>query len=74
MLYAKIKKSHDNKQVFKKIDNHYEYIKTVIQDELYTMNEIKKYSIPTSWYDVVDYPKNESYFCFGCRYNTKQDK
>ena len=73
MLYAQIKKAADNKQVYKTNDNcHYYPVITLVDHELYTMSEVKKYSIPEKFYDIVNYPKNKTYFFFGCRYNDNQ--
>lgn len=69
MKYAEIKPNYDQTSVFK--GNR--YIFSLISYELYTMREVKKYSIPDRCFNIVDFPKNKSYFFFGCRFNELQD-
>lgn len=69
MLYGKIKKSANQHNLYK--NGKYQF--TLIVNELFTLNEIKRYSIPEKCYEIVNYPKNQSYYCFGCRYNVMQD-
>ncbi len=66
MLYAQIKKTMDQK--------YHKKLGILIKDELFTMTEIKRYSIPEYCYDVMNYPKNKSYFIFGTRYNSAQNR
>ena len=74
MLYGQIKPYKYNVNVWKKINNnHFKHSISLCDYELFTMSEIKKYGIPEKCYDVVNYPKNESYICFGVRFNKMQD-
>ena len=66
MLYGQIKKQYDNKYINK---SHF-----LIKNELYTMSEIKKLNISEHCYNIVILPKNKSYFFFGARFNSLQNR
>lgn len=61
MKYYKIKKEHDNK---KRKDGS-----ILIENELYTEKELKKYNIPVDYCDIVEVSKRQVYFFFGARFS-----
>jgi hypothetical protein len=61
MLYYRVKKENDNRYYNKKFD-------FVVGNELYTVKELNKKNIPVIWCDLVNINKNNTYFCFGARF------
>lgn len=59
MKYYKVKPEYDNKR---RNDNN-----IYIANELYTEKEVEKYHINKNYCDIVNIPKNETYFFFGVR-------
>ena len=60
MKYYKVKPEYDNKR---RNDNN-----IYVANELYTEKEVEKYHINKSYCDIVNIPKNETYFFFGVRF------
>jgi hypothetical protein len=77
MRYFEVKKNFDN---FDIIGNYgaSKFDTTLIGGEIYTEKEFDKLFANTNasykMFDIVEYPKNQSYYFFGCRFNTKQNR
>ena len=76
MLYYQVKPEYDNSRVWEitKKTECKEYLKPyiLIGFELLTEKEFLKLKIPASHVETVNYKKCNSYYFFGCRYNTEQ--
>lgn len=69
MIYYRVKPEHDNKPLFKfHRGGGLEIVGFMIQNELYTANETKKYCGLISCCERVEIPKNKIYFFFGARF------
>ena len=72
MRYYKVLPQYDN--VYKYPATHvYNYYgkpdySFYIQNELYTETEIKKQNLNTRYMEIIEIPKNKTYWFFGCRY------
>lgn len=64
MKYYKVLSQYD--QFYKNSRVHDD--KIYIQDELYTETEIKKQNLNTRYMEIIEIPKNKTYWFFGCRY------
>ena len=60
MKYYKVKPEYDNKR---RNDNN-----IYIANELYTEKEAEKCHINKNYCDIINIPKNETYFFFGVRF------
>lgn len=60
MKYYKIKQDYDNKR---RKDGS-----ILVGNELYTEKELEKYNIPTSYCDIVEVSRKDTYFFFGARF------
>ena len=60
MLFYKVKKQCDGLRVM-----HDRYL---IEHELYTESERKRYKVPKCFCEAVDYPLKETFTSFGCRF------
>lgn len=64
MKYAKIKPECHDKRL---LNGWY-----LVANELYTMNEVKKYVIPSEYYDEVEVPENRVFHSFGARFASER--
>lgn len=64
MTYAKIKPEHYNKRL---LNGWY-----LVGNELYTLQEVEKYAIPSEYYDEVDVPVNKVFYLFGARFASER--
>lgn len=60
MKFYKVKKEADQKRNAK--------INLYVADELFTEKEVKKYSLNENYLEVVEVPKNKTYWFFGARF------
>ena len=60
MKFYKVKKEADNKRKAK--------INIYVENELFTENEVEKYSLNKNYLEVVEVPKNKTYWFFGARF------
>lgn len=66
MKYYEVKKEFDNFRLPKRI--------LYVENELFTESEVNKYGVDVNKCKVVNLSKRSSYFFFGARFNTHQDK
>lgn len=79
MLYFKVKTKYDNTTLTRidKRNNKPMYYGFLVGNELYTIKEIehmKKYGVCGLYdikFDLVEIPKNKTYFLFGARFEIK---
>ena len=62
MVYYRVKKEHDNRA---RKDGS-----ILVQNELYTEREVKKFCIPMTYLDKVVEKKSEIYWLFGARFGS----
>lgn len=72
MKFYKVKKEYDQKPLYKfyKTKNHVPY-SFLIANELYTDAELKKFNVDPICFDVVEIPKNKTYWSFGARFESR---
>lgn len=70
MKFYKVSEKLDNKGVWKldKRKNKMVWSTVLIKNELYTERELKYYGINPDALQVVNIPKNKTYWSFGCRF------
>ena len=74
MLYYRVKKEYDNKRKFRYTNKEKTHVKSddiLIAGELYTQKEREKLHHKNDCFDLVEVPKNKTYFFFGARFEMK---
>lgn len=70
MRYYKVKPEFDNKNAYKRQNNHLKIVGFYIANELYTASELKRRGdiINPNYFEIVEIPKTKIYWFFGARF------
>lgn len=71
MLYYRVKKEFDGKQIFTRSNGGYwELCTELVRNALYTARELEKLGIPFTYkgFEPIEISRKKIYFCFGLRF------
>lgn len=71
MKYYRVKKEYDNVKRYRVKNGKHYYEGIYVGGELYTEKEVERMNLNKEYMEVVEAPRNCSYWFFGARFNTK---
>lgn len=71
MKFYKVKKEYDQTPLYKIGKKKMYYYSFLIANELYTDAELRQFNVDPIFFDVVEIPKNKTYWSFGARFESK---